>query len=157
MTASVEDDFNGMAQESLGMLTSFLKPMLDFAKGQLDKHGGFSPFAAYLNSRNEFTMSMMSEVDDSEDAERLSRLADCVRGRVTEEGAASAVLCYDCRVIPPGQTEKADAVSIHYEDKLGESWDLFFPYLLADNGGAQHQPWHYDYGETLIYETLTNG
>ena len=102
-------------------------------------------------------MSMMGEDDDSEGAERLSRLADCTRGRVTEEGAASAVLCDDCRVIPPGQTEKADAVCIHYEDKLGERWDLFFPYLLADIGGAQYQPWHYDYGETLIYETLTNG
>jgi hypothetical protein len=76
---------------------------------------------------------------------------------VTEEGAASAVLCYDCRVHPPGQTEKLNAVCIPYEDKLGERWDLFFPYLLADIDSAQYQPWHYDYGETLIYETLTNG
>jgi hypothetical protein len=157
MTTSVEDDFNGMAKESLGMLTGFLKPMLDFAKGQLDKHGGFSPFAAYLNSSNEFTMSMTGEDDDSEGAERLSRLAACVRGRVSEEGAASAVLCYDCRVISPGQTEKADAVCIHYEDKLGERWDLFFPYLLGNKNGAQYQPWHYENGETLIYQTLTTG
>jgi hypothetical protein len=157
MTASAEDDFNGMAQESLRMLTSFLKPMLDFSKEQLEQRRGFSPFAAYLNSRNELSMSMMGEDDHSEGAERLSRLAACVRGRVTEEGAASAVLCYDCRVIRPGHSKKADAVCTHYEDELGEKWDLFFPYLLAENGAAQYQPWHYDYGETLIYETLTNG
>lgn len=157
MTTSIEDDFNGMAEESLKMLTSFLSPMLDFAKKQLDKHQGFLPFGAFLNSRHELTFSMMSESENPEGADHISRLAACVGGRVAEEAAASAVLCYDCRVVPPGQDEKADAVCIHYEDKLGERWDLFFPYLLADNGGAQYQPWHYEYGETLIYDTLTNG
>lgn len=139
------------------MLTGFVNPMLDFAREQLDKHGGFSPFAAYLNSCNKFTMSMMGEDDGSEGADRLFRLAACVRSRVIEEGAASAVLCYDCRIIPPGQMEKADAVCVHYEDTLGERWDLYFPYMFADKSRAQYQPWHFEYGETLIYETLTNG
>jgi hypothetical protein len=139
------------------MLTSFLKPMLDFARDQLDRHRGFLPFGAHLNSRNELAMLMMGDVEDTEGAKELSRLAVCVRGRVEEEGAASAVLCYDCRVVPPGQAEKADAVCIHYEDNLGERWDLFFPYLLKDNGGAQYQPWHYEYGDTLVFKARTSG
>src|SRR5688500_18567657 len=121
-------EFNGMAKERLGMLTTFLKPMLDFAKEQLDKHFGFSPFGACLNSRNQLTLSMMDEADNSDGPLRLSRLAACVRARVAEECATSAVLCYDCRVVPPSQTQKSDAVCIHYDDNLGERWDLFFPY-----------------------------
>ena len=150
MSDSQEEDFNKMAEESLGMLTTLLEIMLDFAKVRLHDRGGFSPFGAMLDSRRELAFLMLEVADDLEGAEQLSRLAACARERVAEEDASAAVLCYDCRVVPPGQVDKSDSVCIHYEDKLGERWDLFFPYAPAEDGGAQYQSWHYEYGEALL-------
>jgi hypothetical protein len=149
--SSVEEDFNGMAEQSRDMLTRFLKPMLDIAKKQLDKHQGFLPFGAFTNSRAELTLAMADDTVAQTGVNQLSVFADCLRSRVKKEEAASAVACYDCRVVPPGQEEKSDAVCIHYEDELGERWDLFFPYIIS-NSRAEYQPWHYEYGAALIYE-----
>ena len=147
-----EHDFNSISKHSLDMLTDLLNPMLDFAKEQLEKHGEFLPFGAYLDSEDELRLAMLEEDVEASDAdEYVWQLASCLAQSVGEGRDRAAVFCVNCRVLPPGYSEMSDALCIHFEDQLGERWDLFFPYRSNKDSTVEYQPWYYEYGDARIF------
>jgi hypothetical protein len=54
----------------------------------------------------------------------------------------AAGICYDVRTIPPGQTEKTDAICPGLERQAGQSVSVFLPYKKGWFGRIQ-------YGELL--------
>ena len=50
----------------------------------------------------------------------------------------AAAICYNVRTIPPGQTEKSDAVCASLEHQSGEALNVFVPYQKATDGGIRY-------------------
>lgn len=62
-----------------------------------------------------------------------------VFGHQAERGQLrAAAICYDVRTIPPGQTEKCDAVCASLEHQSGEAVNVFVPCQKATGGGIRY-------------------
>jgi hypothetical protein len=56
-------------------------------------------------------------------------------GKESIQGDLRALgICYDVRVVPPGQSDKSDAVCCSLEHISGEALDVFAPYTKAADG-----------------------
>lgn len=50
----------------------------------------------------------------------------------------AAGICYDALTVPPGETQKTDAICCRLEHYLGESLEVFVPYLKASGGDVKY-------------------
>jgi hypothetical protein len=95
----------------------------------LSKHGEFNPFAAAMLADG--TVERVAYFDGDEHpaaTELIERLTEILRKKAAEKGIRAAGICYDSRVTPPGQTEKADAICCGLERTSGESIQVYLPY-----------------------------
>ena len=101
--------------------------LLSFAQKQLNKRGGFSPFAAVM--RNDGSIEAVVGYDGMESShpdDMVSLLTDGFKARSQELRAAG--ICIDTVVQIPGDTCKRDAVQICLDHSRGKSMDLFIHY-----------------------------
>jgi hypothetical protein len=69
------------------------------------------------------------------EAQQLVELLKETFERQSGRGAFRAVgICYDGRVIPPGESEKSDAICCSLEHIGGEAVDMFVPYRKKEAG-----------------------
>jgi hypothetical protein len=106
-----------------------LNALLPFAQEQLAKHGEFHPFGASMNAQGEIVAQAADLGDESPHSQDLiDTLAatfrrDAVGGRIRAAG-----ICYDVRVVVPGQARKSDAICVSVEHATGKSADVYVPY-----------------------------
>ena len=110
-----------------------LNAALPFAEQMLREHGEFLPFGAQMLPDGEI---VSVAVDDGEDHSRSQNLIDAIQaafkaGAADGEFVATA-LVYDVRVVPPGASEKTDAIALNLDHRANYSVTVFFPYALND-------------------------
>ena len=111
-------------RENYDELMSFL---LSFAQKQLNKRGGFRPFAAVM--RNDGSIEAVAGYDGTESPhpdDMISLLTDGFRARSQELRAAG--ICIYTVVQIPGDICKRDAVQICLDHSRGKPMDLFIRY-----------------------------
>lgn len=110
-------------------LDDLLNVMVPFAQQMLAKHGEFYPFGSAINADGKVEALAAYEGDEHPPPHRLIDLLTRV---IREEAAAgnirAAAICYDVRTIPPGQSEKTDAICVSAEHQNGEAADVYLPY-----------------------------
>lgn len=110
-----------------------LNAALPFAEQMLRGLGEFLPFGAQMLPDGEI---VSVSVDDSEDHARSQDLIDILQsafriGAADGELIATA-LVYDVRVVPPGASEKSDAIALNLDHRDDYSVTVAFPYILID-------------------------
>ncbi|MCB9834247.1 MAG: ribonuclease E inhibitor RraB [Planctomycetes bacterium] len=113
-----------MAHSDLDLLLNALIPT---ARGLLEKHGSFHPFAAYLDRLGEVV-----PVEAQPEAGESPQIIDEILGRLGMEVAAgnarAAAVCMDVLVVPPDRADKVDAIGLRLEHEAGEAVEVYLPY-----------------------------
>jgi hypothetical protein len=58
------------------------------------------------------------------------------RSQASEGKIRAAGICFDVRIVPPGQVDKTDAIQLALERKGGDAVDVFVPYAQLPDGGV---------------------
>jgi hypothetical protein len=116
-------------------LDALFDTLLPFTQKMLSEHGGFNPWGAAMSSTGEI---QWVAADNGEEFPQGQVLIDSLTEtfqRQSSRGVLRAVgICFDVRVVPPGQSENSDAVCCSLEHVSGEAVDVFVPYTKADDG-----------------------
>src|SRR5690349_9269053 len=75
----------------------------------------------------------MADSDMPPSKELIDIMIASLRDQVLDGPIRAAGICFDVRVVPPGQVVKADAVQLSLEHE-GEAVDVFVPYAQLPDG-----------------------
>src|SRR5262245_13385837 len=110
-------------------LDTLLNPLLSFAQQMLAKQGTFFPFGASMRSDGEIAMAA-GYIDER--GSELVEIIDLIVQGFQQEAAIVAIraagICIDMRIVPPGGTEKTDAICVQLEHGEGDCVDVYLPY-----------------------------
>src|SRR5438105_14493523 len=110
-------------------LDELLSAVIPFAQEMLAKHGEFFPFGASIGARGEVACVAGETGDEQPDSQELiALLTKGFRDEAKRGEIRAAALCYGARIVPPGQTEKLDAIAIRSEHQNGEAIDAYLHY-----------------------------
>ncbi len=110
-------------------LDQLLNALVPFAQEMLSKHGEFYPFGASMNPAGEISAVAVGGEDEHPESEELvASLTEAFRKQAAAGEIRAAGICLDVRVVPPGQTDKTDAVKCCLEHQAGEAIDVYIPY-----------------------------
>jgi hypothetical protein len=116
-------------------LQALFDTLLPFTQKLLSEHGGFNPWAATMSSTGEIQWIGADNGEEFPHAQVLIDMLTETFQRQSTRGVFRAIgICYDARVVPPGQSDKSDAVCCSLEHVSGEAIDVFVPYTKADDG-----------------------
>jgi hypothetical protein len=115
-----------MAHEDMNELLGTLLP---FAQQTLSKHGEFYPFGASMDSGGQINSVAADDGDEHPESQKLiEMMTRGFRDKATAGTIRAAAICADVRIVPPGQTEKTDAICVSAEHENGEALDAYLPY-----------------------------
>jgi len=122
-------------------LEGLLKVVVPFAETMLKKHGEFYPYGGTMGVDEKITcVGGYTGNEHPKSDEVIKLLKDSYRS----EGAAGKImacaLVYDVRVIPPGQTEKTDAIQVNLDHRDGMSVTMFYPYRIGSDKQVTFSP-----------------
>ncbi len=122
-------------------LDQLLNALLPFAQQMLAKHGEFYPFGSSMKPAGEIVAVGVGAHDGGE-YPPSQRLIDQMTGAFRQQASAgqlrAAGICYDVRTIPPGQTEKCNAICAGLEHQSGQAVDVYVPYKRGWFGKIQY-------------------
>lgn len=121
-------------------LNALLDTLLPFAQTMLKEHGEFYPFGAVMSSSGEIRhVGARIEGDDHPPSQPLIELlTENIKKQAAKGELRAAGICYDVLTVPPGEKQKRDAVCCGLEHYLGETVDVFIPYVTAANGDVHY-------------------
>ncbi|MGA2694103.1 MAG: hypothetical protein ABSF76_17195 [Opitutaceae bacterium] len=112
-------------------LESLIGAALPFAQTMLTNHGEFFPFGATM-SPDEKISSVGA--DPGGEHPPSAEVIALLKGAYRKDGASGKIiacaLVYDVRTVPPGSTEKSDAVAIDLNHRDGMSVTMYYPYHI---------------------------
>jgi len=95
----------------------------------LAKHGEFFPFGSSMTADGEIIANGAYDGDEQPPSQQLiDLLTQAFRQQATDGKIRAAAVCYDVRTIPPGQSERTDAICVSAEHQNGEAADVYLPY-----------------------------
>jgi len=120
-------------------LAKLLEGLLLFAQQMIDKHGEFFPFGATIDMKGDMALSAAHTDSEQPPSQECSDiLTDGFRIQAKEDKIRACGICYDVRTIPPGQTEKVDAICARLEHNCGDAVDVFLPYRKGWIGQVEY-------------------
>jgi hypothetical protein len=127
-----------MAHPDLDQLWNSIVPV---AQMLLMKQGEFLPIGAIMLSDGVIRhVGGKIEGDDYPGSQPLlDLLTDTFKTEAGKGKLRAAAICYDVLTIPPGKGRKQDAICCGLEHCLGESVDVFTPYVKTENGGFHYE------------------
>lgn len=115
-----------MAQDDLNELLRHLAP---FARDMLERHGGFHPFAAIMNSNCEVVaIGREPEEMAASSNEQIEAILEMFRELADAGGLRATGIGIDVRTVPPDAREPTDAICIRLEHCENEALDVIIPY-----------------------------
>jgi hypothetical protein len=120
-------------------LDQLLNALLPFAQQMLAKHGEFFPFGSSMTTAGEVVPHGAYDGDEQPPSQQLiDLLTQAFRQQAASGQIRAAAICYDIRTIPPGQSEKTDAICVSVEHQNGEAADVCLPYKKGWFGNISH-------------------
>jgi hypothetical protein len=133
-------------------LDELLNALLPFAQEMLAKHGEFYPFAGSMSADGEIAHVGAHTGDEHPSSQDVIAL---LTAGLTEQAAQgtirAAAVCLDVRTIPPGASEKVDAICTRLEHESGEAVDVYLPYRKGWLGKFKYGDIFAGQGEQAIF------
>jgi hypothetical protein len=115
-------------------LDALMNDLLPLAERLLDEHEEFYPFGASIASDGKhISVGAKGESDHPKSKELIDMMAESFRCQASGGQIRAAGICFDVRVVPPGQVDKTDAIQLALE-REGEAVDVFIPYAQLPDG-----------------------
>ena len=108
---------------------------MPFARQMLTVYREFHPFGGHMKIDGEIVhegATTGAEISPSQDL--IDILRDAHRTQASEETIRAACIVYDIRTVPPGQTDKQDAIAFEIDHRDDYSAVIIFPYEFAEDG-----------------------
>lgn len=119
-------------------LEKLLDAALPFAEQMLTEHGGFYPYGATMDPEGKITNVGGYTGDEHP---KSTEVIDLLKAAYRRDGEAAKImacaLVCDIRTIPPGQTEKTDAVAVDLDHRDGMSVVMVYPYRIGADKKVQ--------------------
>src|SRR5262245_60157078 len=110
-------------------LDELLNAVLPFAQQMLGKRGQFHPVGASMRTDGEVALAASLPDEEEPTAQSvIDLLVEGLRKQALARQIRAALICYDGRVIPPGNVAKTDAICAQLEHESGECVAVFLPY-----------------------------
>ncbi len=110
-------------------LDQLLNTLLPFAQEALKKRGAFLPFGASMSADGSISLAAGYATDQGKNpAEIVALLVDGLRSHASAGEIKASGICFDVKVVPPGQRDKVDAIETSLEHVSGEAIEVFLPY-----------------------------
>jgi hypothetical protein len=113
--------------------TDVMNMLVPFAEKMLREHGEFYPFGGAMMPDGS---TQLIAASDGTAHPESSDLVDLLVAKFRDDGRQGKYkatgIVYDVRTIPPGATEKTDAIAVRLDHQAGYSVVVMIPYRLAD-------------------------
>ncbi len=106
---------------------------LPFAEQMLKEHGEFLPFGAQILADGKIASVAVNE-DDTRSQNLIDLLQAAFKADAINGNVIATALVYDVRVLPPGASQKSDAIALNLDHRDNYSVIVFMPYVIADGG-----------------------
>lgn len=120
-------------------LNKLLNAILKMAEVLLAEQEAFLPIGAIMLSDGEIRhVGAQIEGEEYPGAQPLIELlTESFRKEAAAGRLRAAAMAYDVLTVPPGKSQKQDAICCSLEHCLGEAVDVFKPYVKAGDGTFQ--------------------
>jgi hypothetical protein len=136
-----------------GDFDRLLSSALPFAEQMLTKSGGFCPYGSTMSSDGKIAAAAGYTGVEQPKSQEVIDLLKRAFHRQAENGTIKAcALAYDIRTIPPGQTQKTDAIAVNLDHRGGMSIVAIYPYSIENKKVIRGRPWAVK-GEGKIFAT----
>ena len=105
-----------------------LSKLMPFAEQQLNKRGEFLPFAGAMQVDGSIALVATLEGSESNSEKLIAQLVLALQSGAKAKTYKATGLANDMRVVPPGSTEKTDAVAVRLDHVSGYSVIFVIPY-----------------------------
>jgi hypothetical protein len=137
-------------------LEELLNALIPFAQEMLSKHGEFYPFGASIDAKGEVTAQAAETGEENPDSQEvIAMLLAGMRAEAERGEIRAAGICYDSRVVPPGKTEKTDAIACRLEHRSGEAVQTFVPYRKGLLGRYKYDELFAAEGDQAIFSAAS--
>jgi hypothetical protein len=120
-------------------LDTLLNAILPFAQQMLSQHGEFFPYGSVMKADGRIEAHAAYDGDEQPPPQRLiDMMTQVFRQQASTGQIRAAAICCDVRTVPPGQTEKTDAICVSMEHQSGQCADLYLPYKKGWLGKIQY-------------------
>lgn len=127
-------------------LDALLNDLLPFAERMLAEQGEFYPFGGSITpDGRHVSVGAKGSSDYPKSRELIDIMTNEFRSQASEGKIRAAGICFDVRVVPPGQADKTDAIRLALEREGGDAVDVFVPYAQLPDG-------EFTYGELFACE-----
>jgi hypothetical protein len=131
--------------------------LFPFAQEMVRKTGSFLPFGGFINPSGQFEMyAAYNGEEHPEPSAIVALLTEGFREGVADRRMRAFGACVDVRTIPPGSTEKCDAVMLSMEHSDGIGINGFLPYRKRMFRGYEFLDPFYERVETRIFPPETS-
>ncbi|MEM1085370.1 MAG: hypothetical protein AAGI48_14755 [Verrucomicrobiota bacterium] len=111
---------------------------MPFAEEMLAKHREFFPFGGRMSVEGEITHEGASDgIEQPPSQTLIDLLRQAHKQQAAEKEIRAACIVYDIRTIPPGKSEKQDAIAFELDHRDEYSVVVVFPYSFAGDGELQ--------------------
>ncbi len=115
-------------------LDALMNDLLPLAERLLAEHGEFYPFGATIAcDGRHVSIGAKTESDRPLSKELIDIMTEAFRTDASDGKIRAAAMCFDVRVVPPGQVDKTDAIQLALE-RENEAVDVFIPYAQLPDG-----------------------
>jgi hypothetical protein len=116
-------------------LDALLNDLLPFAERMLAEQGEFYPFGGSITSDGRhISVGAKGSSDYPKSRELIDIMMTEFRSQASEGKIRAAAICFDVRVVLPGQVDKTDAIQLALEREGGDAVDVFVPYAQLPGG-----------------------
>jgi len=135
-----------------------LSAVVPFAEQMLKKHGEFYPYGATMNGEGKISsVAGYTGSEHPQSTEVIGMLKAAFR-RDAEAGKIRAcALVYDIRTVPPGKTQKMDAVAVDLDHRDGMSIVVVYPYVIAPDKTVTMSQSFAVKGKNEIFQAKSDG
>jgi hypothetical protein len=129
-SAAVAAPFDHATQKQ--QLEDLLTAARPFADTMLAKHAEFFPYGATMAPDGKIAaVGGYTGEEHPKSVEVITLLKEAYRRDGASGKLLACAVVYDVRIVPPGKTEKTDAIAVDLNHRDGMSVTMYFPYQIG--------------------------